>query len=177
MGKRGGNCFQICGANRKRGAGPCRAPGMKLKDGTYGRCRIHNGKQQRDGTAVGVTPTHGLYISKLKNHQLRADYTAATVGSLDEEIRLQKALHAQALSKAEEFGWDKLVNPDAPPAWATGQAGAGSRTWRSVCDEYTDRIARLERAKAEIESKEDGSQTRAPSEIRITVVRPTTLED
>lgn len=56
-----------CGARAKSTGRPCRAPGVRKADGTYGRCRMHGGASTGPRTPEGrercrqARLTHGLY--------------------------------------------------------------------------------------------------------------------
>lgn len=166
----------VCGASRKSGRGVCRGKAIRQPDGSWGRCRYHGGQFDRQKHGP---PKHGLYADQIRDEALLDAYLSAEVGRIDQEIKFAKAMLARAVNKAEthEDGWDGLVPRGGNQFTAARPEGTyPSITWRMVIEEYTDRIARLERTRAEIESKGDSDPGR-PVAITINVVRPVGLED
>ncbi len=70
-----------CGARAKSTGRPCRAPGMRKADGTFGRCRMHGGASTGPRTPEGrercrqARLTHGRY-SRAAVESRRADRVA-----------------------------------------------------------------------------------------------------
>jgi hypothetical protein len=68
-GNPGGDLFASprCGARAKSTGCPCRAPGMRKADGSYGRCRLHGGASTGPRSPEGrercrlARLRHGLY--------------------------------------------------------------------------------------------------------------------
>jgi hypothetical protein len=125
----------ICGANKSRGRGICRATPLKGAS----RCRFHGGRNQQKAKL------------NLYTRHLPADWSAAfseaKLGSLDEEIRLAKA----NLDKAcEKLGVE-------PEGGITIQTGTVTRitTHFEVVLQHIEQVRKLVQARADLKKMGD----------------------
>jgi hypothetical protein len=100
---------KTCGA-KTRGGQPCKRPPMQGKT----RCKLHGGASTGapKGNKNGLK--HGLYAQYLDDEQ-RANFDAARVGDLDDEIRLMRvrlarAVKIEAEGKFPKKDWDKVID-------------------------------------------------------------------
>lgn len=108
-----------CGAKSKRSGNPCRGWAMP-----NGRCRMHGGastgarteagKARIRAAVVAANTTHGIYASALRADE-RELWSAISVGSLDDEIRLARLQLTRALrARAAEEDALAVAAPGPP---------------------------------------------------------------
>lgn len=93
-----------CGAKTRAG-GCCKAPAMK-----NGRCRVHGGSSTGAPKENKNAITHGFYSNALADDDERILYSSATIGGLDDEIRLAKVKLYRYVKASNSVDMQKMVD-------------------------------------------------------------------
>jgi len=129
----------------KRTGKPCRM--LPLRGAS--RCKFHGGKQQLEPKG-GPPIKHGLYARHLTPEMLEA-FKAATVDTLDPEIRLAKAKLDWAVGK-----W--VGDPDGGVITSDGPRGTGFLPWAEVVRMHQESVAKLIESRAKHCKVDPGSR-------------------
>ena len=123
--------------------------------GGNGSCPLHGGKSTG---AKSDTRRHGLYASKLHPDML-ADFNAAPVGNLDDDIKLSRAKVASLLQRCNDQAGGNMLQPLSTDT---------SVTWSSAIRSEQAHLRRLEATRAQINALDAGEEP-PPTKINLIV--------
>jgi len=113
-------------------------------------------KQQRlrdIAEAQGRPQKHGIYARHIKDRETSEDYAAATVGSLDDEIRVVKALLAWAIRNqwgSKSGGLAETITTKSANKTTRAHKTVRVRSYLDTVGELADRVRRLELAREKL---------------------------
>jgi len=149
------------------------------------RCRLHGGLSTGNQSAAGNTSAvkHGFYSSALFDDEERALYSAAEIGSVDDEIRLAKVKLFRYVKASGSVTMQKMVDGALEVIDKQGTDMRGipydKRELKAEAPNYADLIIRtldlirkLELARSQMNAAKGGGQGEGINEEDTVFLRP-----